>query len=73
MFSTLRAIMNTILGRVPRKPDKLDTATRMAMDADFTAKPKAEPKVNATFGRAAGRTRNLPGSRTRSVCACQGL
>ena len=44
MLSTLRSLVNAILGKVPGKPDRLDTATRMAMDADFTAKPKAEPK-----------------------------
>jgi hypothetical protein len=42
-LSTLRSIINAIPGR-SGKPDRLDTATRMAMDADLTAKPKAEPK-----------------------------
>ena len=31
----LRSSTNAILGKVPGKPDRLDTATRMAMDADF--------------------------------------
>ena len=44
MLSTLRSLVNAILGKVPGKPDRLDTATRVAMDADFTAKHKAEPK-----------------------------
>ena len=50
MLSTLRSIVNAILGKVPGKPNRLDTATRVAMDAqlasdaDFTAKHKAEPK-----------------------------
>jgi hypothetical protein len=35
MLSTFRVIANTILGRVPGKPDRADTATRMAMDADL--------------------------------------
>jgi hypothetical protein len=43
----LRSLAYAILGKVPAKPDRLDTATRMAMDADFTAKPKAEPKGNS--------------------------
>ena len=34
MLSTLRSLANAILGRTG-KPDRLDTATRMAMDADF--------------------------------------
>ncbi len=29
---------DAILGRVPDKPDRLDTATRMAMDADFSGR-----------------------------------
>ena len=35
-LSTLRAIMNAMLGKVPGKPDRLDTTTGMAMDADFS-------------------------------------
>ena len=53
MLSTLRSLVNAILGKVPGKPNRLDTATRVAMDAqlasdaDFTAKHKAEPKGNS--------------------------
>ena len=32
----LRSLTNAILGKVPGKLDRLDTATRMAMDADFS-------------------------------------
>lgn len=45
---SLRSLVNAILGKVPGKPDRLNTATRMAMDAepasfaDFTTKPKAQ-------------------------------
>ena len=46
MLSTLRSLVNALLGKVSGKSDRLDTATRMAMDADFTAKPNAEPKEN---------------------------
>jgi hypothetical protein len=49
MLSRLRALVNTILGKVPGKQDCLDTATRMAMDADFrdrdeSATPRREPQ-----------------------------
>jgi hypothetical protein len=32
----LRSVVNAMLGRVPGKTSRLDTATRMAMDADLT-------------------------------------
>jgi hypothetical protein len=35
MLSTLRSLVNTILGKTG-KPDRLDTATRMAMNVDFS-------------------------------------
>ena len=41
MFSTLRSLANLILGRT-RKPGRVDTATRMAMDADFSAKGRTD-------------------------------
>jgi len=42
---------DAILGRVPGKPDRLDTATRMAMDADFSdhgelARQKGDPPAD---------------------------
>jgi hypothetical protein len=48
MLSILRAITNVMLGKVPERRGRLDTATRMAMDADFggggeTASQKREP------------------------------
>ena len=36
MRSWLRSLADAILGKVPGKPDRLDTATRMALDADFS-------------------------------------
>jgi hypothetical protein len=36
----LRLVVDKILGRVPGKTSRLDTATRMAMDADFTGRNK---------------------------------
>jgi len=36
MRTWLRSVVNAILGKVPGKTSRLDTATRMAMDADFS-------------------------------------
>jgi hypothetical protein len=35
MFSTLRSLVNAILGKT-QKPDRLDTASRMAMDTQLS-------------------------------------
>jgi hypothetical protein len=46
LLSTLRSLANAILGRTG-KPDRVDTATRMAMDADFSARgepPMSQPE-----------------------------
>jgi hypothetical protein len=43
----LRSIVNAILGKVPGKTSRSDTATRMAMDADFSGPPGA---INAPLG-----------------------
>jgi hypothetical protein len=42
----LRSVVDVIRGRVPGKTSRLDTATRMAMDADFSY--RREPKAAAT-------------------------
>jgi hypothetical protein len=36
MRTWLRSLVNAIVGKVPGKNSRLDTATRMAMDADFS-------------------------------------
>ena len=36
MLAWLRSVVDTILGKVPGKTSRLDTATRMVMDADFS-------------------------------------
>jgi hypothetical protein len=36
MRTWLRSVVNAILGKVPGKTSRPDTATRMAMDADFS-------------------------------------
>jgi hypothetical protein len=52
MVSWLRALADAIFGKT-RKPDRLDTATRMAMEADFSEQrdptksaPDPMPKVD---------------------------
>jgi hypothetical protein len=35
MWTWFRSLADAFLGKVPGKSDRLDTATRMAMDADF--------------------------------------
>lgn len=47
LLSTLRSLANAILGKTG-KPDRLDTATRMAVEADFRGRgepstPEREP------------------------------
>jgi hypothetical protein len=36
----LRSLVNAILGKVPGKTSRLDTATRMMIDADFSLSRK---------------------------------
>ena len=36
MPTWLRSLVNAVVGKVPGKTSRLDTATRMAMDADFS-------------------------------------
>jgi hypothetical protein len=48
MRTWLRSVVDTILARVPAKTSRLDTATRMAMDADFSY--RREPKATSTPG-----------------------
>jgi len=43
MQTLLRSVVDMMLGRVPGKTSRLDTATRMAMDADFSG--RREPRL----------------------------
>jgi hypothetical protein len=43
MPTWLRSVVNAILGKVPGKTGRLDTATRMAVDADFSDRRKSTP------------------------------
>jgi hypothetical protein len=48
MRTWFRSVVDTMLGRVPGKTSRLDTATRMVMDADFSDRyplmPRALPR-----------------------------
>jgi len=43
MPTWLRSLVNAFLGKVPGKTSRLDTATRMAMDADFGDRQESVP------------------------------
>jgi hypothetical protein len=43
MRTWLRSLVNAILGKVPGKTSRPDTATRMAMDADLSDRPESMP------------------------------
>jgi hypothetical protein len=43
MRAWVRSFTDAILGKVPSKPNRADTATRMAMDADFG--DRSEPAI----------------------------
>jgi hypothetical protein len=43
MRTWLRSLVNAVLGKVPGKTSRPDTATRMAMDADFSPREPAPP------------------------------
>jgi hypothetical protein len=43
MRTWLRSVVEAILGTVPGKKGRLDTATRMAMDADFRDRRETKP------------------------------
>jgi hypothetical protein len=43
MQTWLRSLVNAILGKVPGKASRLDTATRMAMDADLSYRREPRP------------------------------
>jgi hypothetical protein len=59
MRTWLRSLVNAILGKVPGKTSRLDTATRMAMDADFSHGPEPAREALPTFVRTPQRKRTL--------------
>ena len=45
MRTWFRSVIDTVLGRVPGKTSRLDTATRMVMDADFSDGSSSMPRA----------------------------
>jgi hypothetical protein len=45
MPTWFRSVVDTIMGRVPGKSSRLDTATRMVMDADFSDRHPSMPRA----------------------------
>jgi hypothetical protein len=45
MQTWLRSLVNAVLGKVPSKTSRPDTATRMAMDADFSRREPVPPRL----------------------------
>ena len=59
MRTWLCSLVNAILGKVPGKTGRLDTATRMAMDADFSDRREPTSEARSTFVRTPERKRTL--------------
>ena len=57
MRTRLRSRVNAILGKVPGKTSRLDTATRMATDADFSYRRDPAREAGLTFVRTPKRKR----------------
>lgn len=53
----LRSAVNAILGKVPGKTSRPDTATRMAMDADFSDRREPARETQPTLVRTPVRKR----------------
>ena len=50
MRTWLRSLVNAILGKVPGKTSRPDTATRMAMDADLSDRQEVECPMGCAAG-----------------------
>ena len=59
MRAWLRSVVNSILGKVPGKTSRPDTATRMAMDADFSDRREPAREARPTSVRTPVRKRSL--------------
>jgi hypothetical protein len=59
MRAWFRSLVNAVLGKVPGKTSRPDTATRMAMDADFSDRREPAPETRPTFIRTPERKRTL--------------
>lgn len=59
MPTWLRSLVNAFLGRVPGKTSRLDTATRMMIDADFGLDRELPREPRAPVIRAPMNKRNV--------------
>jgi hypothetical protein len=55
----LRSVVNAILGKVPGKTSRLDTATRMMIDADFSLRHEVPREAPPTVIRTPVKKRGL--------------
>jgi hypothetical protein len=59
MPTWLCSLVNAFLGKVPGKTSRLDTATRMAMDTDFSNRSESTREARPTFVRTPVNKRSL--------------
>ena len=59
MTAWLRLLVNAILGKVPGKTSRLDTATRMMIDADFSLRRELPRETQSTVIRTPVNKRSL--------------
>jgi hypothetical protein len=59
MRAWLRSVVDAILGRIPGKTSRLDTATRMMIDADFSVRRELPRETKPTVIRTLVNKRSL--------------
>jgi hypothetical protein len=59
MPTWLRSLVNTILGKVPGKTSRLDTATRMMIDAEISVRREVPSETRQTVIRTPVKKRGL--------------
>jgi hypothetical protein len=59
MRTWLRSVVNAILGKVPGKTSRLDTTTRMMIDADFSLRREVPREIPPTVMRTPVKKRSL--------------
>ena len=59
MPTWLRSLVNAFLGKVPGKTSRLDTATRMMIDADFSLRRELPHETQLTVARTPVNKRNV--------------
>jgi hypothetical protein len=59
----LRSLVNAFLGKVPGKTSRVDTATRMMIDADFSLRREVPRKTPPTVIRTPVNKRDLKDQR----------